>query len=404
MLQELRVAGDPEGDVSAFLDDFDPHSAFFRTRYYNILEHVARDKPVIHSNRYDNGFSVVSRHALISKIVNNPDVFANVNEARLVPSAPLPVMIPVDANGRDHTFFRRALNPHLSPNRVAELSVRVKQHVGELVKSGIDCGGMDIVTDLGQPVTGQITMDILGLDREAWHDYADPIHNSAFSIGTLEARREGYLGFAQRIHSEVARLAKTPGARGLIAELARTEIDGRKITNTEIESIVSNLIIGGLDTTQAALSCVGLYLGRNPERRRELIDHPERIPNAVNEFVRVFSPAPMTGRRALEDIEVDGYFFQRGETALMFWAAANFDAEFVSRPLDIDFTREQVRLVSFAMGPHRCLGLHLAKMELAAFLGALLALAPDYRIVEEGVRMPEDIAFALAYLHVPIKF
>src|SRR5205085_10264023 len=115
-----------------------------------------------------------------------------------------------------------------------------------------------------------------------------------------------------------------------------------------------------------------------------------------------FSSAAMTGRRVEKDVSIDGYDFRAGETALIFWGAANFDPSFVDQPFTVDFTRRQQRTLTFASGSHRCLGQQLAKLELAMLIEKLVQLE-SYELIEDEVVPAPDVGSVLAYMNVPAK-
>jgi len=401
MLREFR-SETPQAEVDAFIANFDHHSAFYRRNYFNVVERLhQRGDRVLRSTQWNDGFSIVAGYDMLRKVATDVRRFTNLHGYRVVPLSVMPALYPNDADGEEHTFMRKMLNPLFSPKRMAELQQGVVEDADRILSELVGRGQFDWATDFAQPVTGRVTMRLLGLPEEEWADYSHPIHNAAFCIGSLESRLAGGAAFARKVHEEVKRLVARPDATGLIGELSRTELEGRRITTDDIERIVLNIIIGGLDTTQATLSCAAVFLGRNPDRKQELQRHPERIRNATLELLRVFGSAPMTGRYNAGDIELEGFHFPNGEATLLFWTSGNFDPAFVDRPMEVDFTRSAGRNMTFAAGPHSCLGQYLSKMELEVMIAALVNT--DYELVEEGIVVPEDISATVAYLNVPCR-
>ena len=388
--------------IDEFLKNFDHHSEFYRKNYFNVIERLtSRGIGMVRSSAWNDGFSIVTSYDLIRKVTDRPALFTNLHGYRVVPRTVMPLLYPSDIDGEEHAFFRKVLNPLFSPKRIAEYREGVQADSERILAELRQRGHFDWATDVAQPVTGRVTMRLLGLPEEEWAEYALPIHNAAFCIGSTESRIAGAQAFAAKVKEEVARLAALSDAPGLIGYLASTEFDGRKVAVDEIERAVLNIIIGGLDTTQATFSCAAVYLGRNPERQHELRRHPERIRNATMEFLRLFASAPMTGRYNAQNIEIDGHYFPEGEATLLFWPAGNFDPVFVDRPMEVDFTRSASRNITFAAGPHSCLGQYLSKMELEIMVSCLVAT--DYTLIEEGIVPAEDLSAALAYLHVPCR-
>ena len=401
MLKEFRSDA-PASMIDEFIENFDHHSEFYRKNYFDVIERLTtRGIGMVRSTAWNDGFSIVTSYDLIRKVTDRPALFTNLFGYRVVPRTVMPLLFPSDMDGEDHAFMRKALNPRFSPKRMVHFRAGVDADIERIFSELQSQDHLDWATDFAQPVTGRVTMRLLGLPEEEWAEYALPIHNAAFCIGSVESRLAGGEAFAKKVHEEVKRLVDLPDAPGLIGYLARTDFDGRRVSVEDIERCVLNIIIGGLDTTQATFSCAAVYLGRNPERREELRRHPERIRSATLEFLRLFASAPMTGRYNAEDVEIDGHHFPRGEATLLFWTAGNFDPAFVERPMEVDFARTAARNVTFAAGPHSCLGQHLSKMELEAMITRLVHT--DYTLIEDGIVPGEDLSAVLAYLNVPCR-
>ncbi|WP_340315789.1 cytochrome P450 [Rhizorhabdus argentea] len=387
--------------MEQFVQSFDHHTIFFRDHFYNVLKRVAGEESLLRSNVYDGGFSVVTSYELMTKICFDTENFSNAPGSRVVPRSTMPLLMPSDLDPPVHGAFRKLLNQYFTPKSIAAFTEVVGADIREILAAALHKGELDIVTDLGQPVTGKFTMRLLGLPVEDWAEYSMPIHRAAFCIGPVEQRIAGGMAFAVRVRSEIERLAKLADAPGLIPILLSSSVDGRKLTIDEIQAIVMNLIIGGLDTTQAVIGCTSVFLARNPDRRAELARHPERISGAVTEFLRIFGSAPMTGRDVVRDCEVDGHAFRAGHPVLLFWTAASFDPAFVKQPFDVDFTRGANRMGTFAFGPHHCLGNQFARMELGQMLKAIVEL-DRFDVIEERLRIADNVSSTLAFLEVPV--
>ena len=207
------------------------------------------------------------------------------------------------------------------------------------------------------------------------------------------------------------RLAAEETGDDLIGGFLSVEIDGDHLTREEILDIVFLLLIAGLDTVSSALSNMVAYLARHPEQRQQLVDDPSLLPAAIEELLRTLTPVPFGGRFATADFTVNGKDVKEGDMIAVLWAAANVDPDTFPDPLKVDFNRPANRHVAFAAGFHRCLGSHLARMELRAALGAWHERVPDYAIApgkepvfnNDGVRivnpLPLVITPARSFLH-----
>jgi len=402
LLKEFQAEVENEEELASFFEHFDHHSEYFRNNYFNVVNYMVTKAPVFRASTY-GGFGVIANYEAMRAVATDYVAFPNTNEARVIPTTPLPTLIPVDLNPPEHSYFRQVLNPLFSPAAMARRRADTIQLAHDTLARLRQQDTFDIVNDFSKPLTGVTSFKLLGIEPETWPDYDTPITNSTFSIGTVEERAAGYMAYEKRVEAAVALAIKNPDPETVIGAMALSERAGRKITEEEICQTVNTLIIGGLGTTQAVAGTAAVWLARNPDRRQELIDHPERLPAAVNEFLRLFASAPMTGRSVPKDTEILGHTLRAGEPLGLFWGAVNFDPAFVDRPFEVDFQRPNTRASTFAMGPHMCLGQHLARMELDAMLRALLEDMPNYTIIDEGIVMPPEVASILGYVNVPAR-
>jgi len=118
---------------------------------------------------------------------------------------------------------------------------------------------------------------------------------------------------------------------------------------------------------------------------------------AIEEFLRVFPPTQGNSRRVVKEVVVEGQTLKPEEQVFMSYAAANRDPADFDDPDVVDFTRQNNRHFSFGVGPHRCLGSHLARLEVKACLETLLEMAPNYRLVESGVEKAADVGHVAGY-------
>jgi cytochrome P450 len=166
----------------------------------------------------------------------------------------------------------------------------------------------------------------------------------------------------------------------LIAGLVAAEIDGRALSRDEVLNIIFVLVFAGLDTVSASLSCLVSWFARHPESRQQVIDDPSLLPHAIEELLRYESPVPAITRFAIEDFQLAGEEIHAGDSLNLLLCVANLDPQAIPDPLTVDFTRDTKSHVDFGMGVHRCLGSHLARMELRVALEALHDRVPDYSL------------------------
>ena len=167
----------------------------------------------------------------------------------------------------------------------------------------------------------------------------------------------------------------------VIATLIKSEIDGQPLAEFDLVNILFLLMFAGLDTVTSSMSCVFAWLGQHPDERRRLVEDMSLIPAAVEELMRYESPVPSGMRYPEQDIDLgDGLVVPAGTEINAFWAAANVDPTFYDDPLTVRLDRGRKDHMVFASGTHRCLGSHLARLELRLAVEELLRRVPDYTV------------------------
>ena len=164
----------------------------------------------------------------------------------------------------------------------------------------------------------------------------------------------------------------------LIGGFMTAEVDGHTLTREDVIDITFLLVLAGLDTVAASLSCMIEWLARHPTERQQLVDDPSLLTAAIEELMRVQTPVVAGGRHATADFEISGVQVKAGDHLRMMWSAADLDPEVFDDPLTVDFTRQNNRHIAFASGFHRCLGSHLARTELRVAMEVLHERLPDY--------------------------
>jgi cytochrome P450 len=184
----------------------------------------------------------------------------------------------------------------------------------------------------------------------------------------------------------------------ILTRFNTAEIDGEKLTREEILDICFLFFIAGLDTVTDSLTCFYAFLAEHDAHRRQIVEHPDIIPSAVEELLRWETPVPNVPRMAMSECPVAGHTVPAGSFVLVNVGAANVDPAEYDDPMDVRFDRDVNRHLAFGGGVHRCLGSHLARRELRVTLREWHRRIPEYSIkpgVElqyaAGLRMVENL-------------
>lgn len=286
-----------------------------------------------------------------------------------------------------HTRLRGLVVRAFTARRVEALRPRIEAIVDALIDEAMASGGMDIVADFAYRLPVIVICDMLGVP-EADRGYflyesrirgrvLDPVPLSREEFDEANQSVAELDGYFRRLF---AYRRDNPGEDLTTALLAARDADDR-LTDEEVLSNIGLLFGAGHETTANFIANAVLALERNPTQRALLQSDPALIPAAVEELLRYDSPVQLTGRRALEDVDILGQTIARGEEVIVLLGGANHDpAAFEGDPDTLEVTRRNVRPISFGGGIHHCLGAQLARIEGEIAISKLLRRLPGMRL------------------------
>jgi cytochrome P450 len=291
------------------------------------------------------------------------------------------------------------ITPAFRPNRVRELAQEARALAISLIEGFLPRGECEFIADFAQqlPIIVFLNMCELPLaDRPRLMQWT----NASLRPKDAASRDAARAAMSNYITGCLARRRANPG-NDLLSYVLNAEINGRMLTEQEAHSTATSLLGGGLDTVASTMGWVAKFLAGSPAHRRQLIDQPELIPNAVQELLRRFSIANIA-RVVAHDMEYRGVQLKAGEQVLMQACLHGLDANSFANPLDVDFCRADARKHSaFSHGVHRCPGANLAEQELAIFIEEWLRRIPDFSI-EPGAKVETATGIVHGVLSLPL--
>jgi cytochrome P450 len=174
-----------------------------------------------------------------------------------------------------------------------------------------------------------------------------------------------------------------------------------KMTPEDYISSMILLVTGGNDTTRSTIAGSIVGLNKFPDQYQLLRDDHDKIPSAVNEFIRWQTPIHCVRRTAMQDTELQGKAIKKGDRVIMWYGSANYDEEKFDKPYDLIVDRKDGRHLSFGHGRHHCIGSKLAEMQVKCLWEALLNKYPNVEVVGEPVRVRSNIV--AGYKRVPVR-
>lgn len=378
--------------------DFDHHSDEFNVNELAVNAELRRKCPVAWNENY-GGFWFLTSYDAVRETARDGDTFAHKYEPNAEDGidyqgemgVPRPDGQPAlgigEIDGPYHQALRHALAPFFSPGAVDKLRPFMEEKAHEFLNQHITEGHMDLVLDFASPVPAILTMKLMGLPYDNWHLYANLFHavmavpqdspEYATAIAAVPEMMQGVLGYAA--------LRRGDPKEDLTSFLLQFEYENQRLTDEQLLNIIWNLIGGGVDTTTSQTALTLLHLGTHPELRQQLIDHPELYRTATDEFLRYFSVNQQLSRTVTKDVTLNGQHLKANDKLIISWLAANHDETEFNRPDEIVLNRNPNRHLAFGLGPHRCIGSHLARTMAEVMVKAVLDRIPDYVVEEDGV-------------------
>lgn len=331
------------------------------------------------------GGPILSRHEDVMWALRHPEIFSSAMDMQVALGTRRP-MIPQQIDPPAQTRYRRLLDPLFSRKRMAEIEPRVRRHAAELADAVAGAGECEFDAAFAIPLPCTAFLGLMGLPQEElplFLELKDGIIRPPVAPGDLAAAAEHRFAVGKRIYAYFEKLIderRSQPGEDLTSHLLRLEIDGEPLTHNEILDICYLLLLAGLDTVTATLGCTIAYLAANPEQRRRLVADPAGIPAAVEELLRWETPVTAVPRIAKQNLTVAGVEISEGALVTLLLGAANTDEAEFERADRVELDREANRHIAFGAGPHRCLGSHLARLELRVALEEWHRRIPDYRI------------------------
>ena len=321
------------------------------------------------------------------------DIFSSRVVSPFIEEKDQPPWIPLTLDPPEHQKYRRLLNPWFSEATAKDITPRVRERCVELIESFRAAGRCNLVADFARLYPTHIFMKIMGLPVEesgkflGWIDELMHTSDAADPDRSLRLRAQQEIA---RYLGELIKLRRKDPRDDLVTYLTRATVDDRPLTDMELLSISFLLYMAGLDTVAGMLTYIFRHLAENPGHRAKLGEHPESIPDAVEEFLRYYAIVT-TARVVARDVDFAGCPMQVGDRVVLPTAASGRDPRQLADAGKFMIDRPQNRHLSFGAGPHRCLGSHLARVELSVAIEEWHRRIPDYRI-EPGAKITQHVA------------
>ncbi len=386
--EEIWAPGEP---VEDWTTDYDIRDQAYVDNPVPIWAEMRSRCPIAHTERLGGSWNPTRFEDLRQMAKMVPELSSR--QVLVMPPAPgTPEMTryeqqigaaPITADPPIHTWTRRMLLPMFAPRAVLRWSDYTEKLSHQLIDGFIDRGRCDGAVDYSQQIPPRVIAHMIGVDSgmaDRFVEWVNGLLGEGLSDPPLRlACRDELLGF---INAEVSDRMSNP-RDDFITELLQMKIDhpDAHVTPKVVVGIVNLLIVAGIDTTWSSIGSALWHLGTNPGDRERLVDEPELLPTAVEEFLRFYAPVTMA-RIADCDVGIGDVTIAKGDKVLMNFPAANHDPEYFERPDEFIIDRERNRHIAFGSGIHRCVGSNLARLEMTTALRVWLERIPVFEVSE----------------------
>jgi cytochrome P450 len=342
---------------------------------------------------------VITRYDFLSKAARDNDLFSVVpytiptfeGEPRLAPNFFDPP---------EHTPYRQILNKVFTPGAAVALKGTIRERAIELIEAVAGKEGCEFVESVSEVLPVSILMDLLGLPRARLRDYRKYV-KQALGSQDPQGKREGYALIEAAMRAVIEERAAAPGS-DMISFMFEADMGARKPNPDEILNLCMMLFAAGLDTVTVSMAYGVRHLAQDQALQARLRAEPALIEAATEELLRRYSPA-QPARTVKHDTEFDGVTLKKGDRVLMLAAAGNLDPVAYPNPTSVDVDRPKRPHLAFFAGPHRCVGMHLARVEIQILYEEWLARIPPFRIDE---RVPQGFGggHVLSIHNLPLRW
>jgi cytochrome P450 len=362
----------------------DPHALWSQLR---------RKCPVAHSDQLD-GFWMLTKYEHIRQAVLDYSIFSS--KEVMVPrdrlGAGMQERPPITLDPPRHTAFRQLLLPAFSPAQIDRLEPALRatcrDAIAKITSDDVDAGAA-----YAKRIPAELICSMMGVSLDiapTFRKWAKDANESEDINVAVQAGVKMMEWVNEVIDEQIAEPRE-----GLVTALINSESDGRRLTRTELAGSIVLIMLGGLDTAWSVISSMLWHLGQHPEDRARLEADPSLAAIAVEEYLRFFSPLNLA-RITTTATTVEGVEIGEDESVLMCYGSANRDSDVFSDPDQVVIDRSPNRHIAFGLGPHRCIGSNIARLELRVALEEWMAAFPDFELSD-----PDSVHWTLGQVWGP---
>ena len=405
---------------------FDPH-VFARGLPHAQLAHLRDHEPVSWQDEHPvgdwpagPGFWAVTRHADVRHVLRTPAVFsswAGATQIRDPGGADLDFIrrMILNMDAPEHMRLRSLVAGAFTRRRLEESATRIAERAGRLIDAVAGTGRCDLPRDVTDGFPLANLADLLGVPAAdeplllQWTNrvigYQDPEHAQVVRDEAgrpINPRSPAMLADMFAYALELAERKRAEPGPDVMTALVEAEVDGRTLSEPELQMFFFLLVIAGNDTVRSALPGGVVALCEHPDEYARLRADPGLLPTAVEEMLRWHPPVLTFRRTAVADTELGGVPIRAGDKVVVYHASAHYDEREFPEPHRFDVGRTPNNHLAFGQGPHQCLGAYFGRLQMRIFFTELLRRLPQVEL--DGAPTHLTSNFINGFTHVPLRW
>jgi cytochrome P450 len=387
------------GPVTDWATDFSHVEPEWYDDPYPIQDELRERCPIAHTERF-GGAWLPTKYEDVAAVAYDTDKFSSraiiMSDMRPpMEIAPVGAAPPISSDPPFHHGARKLLLPAFTKTRIAQLEAGTRGFCHELIDSFAGRDVVDVARDYAQHIPTRVIASMLGFPAEDHDKFGGFVEGVLEGIGDPpEVRLERGERLNDYLIAQVHDHIENP-RDDLTSYLLNAELGGHKLDPFHVAGTMTLLLIAGIDTTWSAIGASLWHLAKTPADRKRLAAEPDLLPTAMEEFLRAFAPVTMA-RLVKQDMHWQGVDMKADDWVLLSFPAANRDPEHFDRAGEVVIDREVNRHVAFGLGIHRCVGSHLARMELRVALEVWMQRIPEFSLAD-----PDAVTWAAGQVRGP---
>lgn len=361
--------------------------------------YLLQDAPAYHCKRFDPPFYILSRYHDVAAALRDIATFSSEfgQGPRFTPPAGMLSDPP------QHTFFRSLVQQAFMPRAVEALAARIAAVADELLDRCPDRAEFDLHDDYAFPLPVIVIAEMLGVPAGDLHRFK---HWSDAAVAAMGSERPDEFAdvlaeLSAYLSGQIQRARSEPADTNLITRLAHAEESGRGLEDADLLSVITQLLVGGNETTTSLITNAVWRLTGEPRLWQRLVAEPDLVAGVVEESLRFDPPVLGLYRNTTRPVHVHGVEIPAGSKVMLHYAAANRDPRVFETPDEFRLDRPTRRHLAFGLGVHFCIGAQLARLEARTALAALVRRLPDLTLMDAGERIAPF--FLWGRRHLPVR-